>query len=130
MVKKESYILVGLTAYRNIHYCKYKQYLHEEFLRWLNLLAFVCVRSLLPTELAKGHHYWHARRQGFLTRSMNIIYAKIVKLTYLRRLSSVSLIVQNLIAKGISVLPTFRSTSQSDSANGGILVTNQISLAS
>ena len=29
--KRVTYVLVDLTAYRNIHECKYKQFMNEEF---------------------------------------------------------------------------------------------------
>ena len=40
MVKRETYVLVDLTAYRNIQDYKYKQFLHEEFCTMVNLISF------------------------------------------------------------------------------------------
>ena len=40
MVKRETYVLVDLTAYRNIQEYKYKQFLHEEFCTMVNLISF------------------------------------------------------------------------------------------
>ena len=81
----------------------------------VKLISFIRMRSL-PTKRrggnGKGHTLWRARRQGFLTEFINIVTSKIIELTYLRRLLSVSLIVQNLVSKGISLVLTFRSTSQ------------------
>ena len=47
MVKRETYLLVDLTAYRIIQDCKYKQFLQKEFCVLVKLIGFLRVRSLL-----------------------------------------------------------------------------------
>ena len=54
MVKRESYILVYLTAYRNIHCCKYKQYLHEEFFALVKLVSFCTRAQPTPYRASEG----------------------------------------------------------------------------
>ena len=54
MVKRETYILVDLTAYRNTHDCKYKQFIHKEFCLLVKLLSFFTLSQPTPYRASKG----------------------------------------------------------------------------
>ena len=54
MVKRETYVLVDLTAYRNIQDCKYKQFLHEEVCVLVKLISFFTLAQLTLYRASEG----------------------------------------------------------------------------
>ena len=54
MVKRETYVLVDLTAYKNIQDCKYKQFLHEEFCVLVKLISFFTLAQVTLYRASEG----------------------------------------------------------------------------
>ena len=54
MVKRETYVVVDLTAYRNIQDYKYKQFLHEEFCVLVKLISFFTLAQLTLYRSSEG----------------------------------------------------------------------------